>query len=170
MNWLGNNWRSLISYALRAILGLVMLIAGLLKLVDLEASGKAVRAYLLFPDQVSDLLGILLPCAEIILGIFLLAGLFTRISAVLVALMLAAFIFGIARAWMLGISIDCGCFGGGGYVAPDETKYPQEIARDAALLVGAVLLAVLGPGRLALDAWLRPAKVALPETEKETNG
>ncbi len=44
-----------------------------------------------------------------------------------------AFIIGIASVWARGITIDCGCFGGGGYDADAASQYPWEIARDVGL-------------------------------------
>ena len=61
-------------------------------------------------------------------------GLLTRGAAVVSGLLFVAFIIGIASVWARGISIDCGCFGGGGYDPDAMSKYPWEIARDAALL------------------------------------
>ncbi len=52
---------------------------------------------------------------------------------------MVAFIIGISQAWARGLTIDCGCFGGGGQIGAAETRYPQEIARDAAFaLAGGV--------------------------------
>jgi uncharacterized membrane protein YphA (DoxX/SURF4 family) len=62
-------------------------------------------------------------------------GLLTRWVSVVSALLFAAFIVGIASVWARGITIDCGCFGGGGYDPNAASAYPWEIARDAALLL-----------------------------------
>ena len=48
-------------------------------------------------------------------------------------LLMVAFIVGISQAWARGLTIDCGCFGGGGQIGAAETQYPQEIARDVGL-------------------------------------
>jgi hypothetical protein len=47
---------------------------------------------------------------------------------------MVAFVIAVAQAWARGLNIDCGCFGGGGEVAPGETKYLQVILRDAGLV------------------------------------
>ena len=46
---------------------------------------------------------------------------------------MVVFIIGISQAWARGLTIDCGCFGGGGNIAAAQTQYPQEIARDVGL-------------------------------------
>jgi hypothetical protein len=64
------------------------------------------------------------------------------------------FIAGIASAWARGLSIDCGCFGTGGQVAPGATRYLEEIVRDAALAVAGVWLVVRPHTWLSVDGLL----------------
>ena len=64
-----------------------------------------------------------------------------RMSALLGTLLMLAFVIGIASAWARGLSIDCGCFGGGGTIGAEQTAYPFELSRDVALtLAGAWLV------------------------------
>ena len=46
------------------------------------------------------------------------------------------------QAWARGLSIDCGCFGGGGAVDPEQTAYGRELLRDAGFLLLAGWLVV----------------------------
>jgi hypothetical protein len=55
-----------------------------------------------------------------------------RLSAFLGGALMVVFIAAISQAWARGLSIDCGCFGGGGAIDPSETKYLSEILRDIA--------------------------------------
>jgi len=57
----------------------------------------------------------------------------------------------VASAAARGLSIDCGCFGGGGPVAPGETAYGAEIARNVGLLLLAGWLVVRPDSRLSLE-------------------
>ena len=59
-----------------------------------------------------------------------------------IALALAAlFVVGIASAWARGLSIECGCFGGGGGSVEDfAAAYPWEIARDVGLMLASLWL------------------------------
>ena len=66
------------------------------------------------------------------------------------AALLVVFLAGLAQAWVRGLSIDCGCFGGGGAVAADQTRYGTEILRDGALLVVAAVLIRWPASRFAL--------------------
>jgi uncharacterized membrane protein YphA (DoxX/SURF4 family) len=101
-----------------------------------------VQAYQLLPFDVAAYIGYGLPIVEIIVGVLLVLGLFTRFSAVIGSLLMVAFIIGIASAWARGLSIDCGCFGNGGTIAAAQTQYPQEIARDAGLLLCGLWLVI----------------------------
>lgn len=125
----------------RLILGGVLLVAGGLKVGNPAQSARAVEAYQIFPFDVARLIGYGLPLAEIILGGLLVLGLLTRGAALLSALLMLAFVIGIASAWARGLAIDCGCFGGGGTIAAAKTAYPFELARDTFFtLCGAYLI------------------------------
>ena len=120
----------------RLVVGGVWLVAGLLKIPDPAENVRAVRAYQLLPESIVPTVGYALPIVEVLVGLLLILGLLTRISAVLSALLLVAFIVGIAAAWARGLEIECGCFGGGGGPAENASaKYPWEIARDFGLLL-----------------------------------
>ena len=106
------------------------------------------RAYRILPESIVPLVGHLLPVLEIVVGLCLVLGLLTRVVAVLSALMLAAFIVGIASAWARGLQIECGCFGGGAGPGVNATaKYPWDIARDTGLLLLSALARVAPRGR-----------------------
>src|SRR5690606_3176879 len=90
----------------------------------------------------SRLIGTALPVVEIALGVLLLLGLLTRPVALVGGLLMLAFIAGVASAWARGLSIDCGCFGDGGPVAPEDTRYLEEIVRDVLLVLAAAWLGV----------------------------
>lgn len=118
----------------RLVLGGVFLVAGGLKVPTPESLAKATQAYQLLPHDVATYVGYALPIIEVILGLLLIIGLFTRISAAISSLLLVAFIIGIAQAWARGLTIDCGCFGGGGQVGEGETQYLRRILEDVGLL------------------------------------
>ncbi len=135
----------------RAVVGVVWVVAGCLKLPDPTENVRAVRAYRLLPEAVVPTMGHLLPMIEIVVGACLLLGLLTRLMAVISAVLLVSFIVGISWAWARGLEIECGCFGGGGPAAGASDKYPWEIARDAGLLFLAALAAWRPRTPFALD-------------------
>ena len=82
-------------------------------------------------------------------------GLATRVAAVVAGLLMVAFVVGVGSAWARGLQIDCGCFGGGGDVAGDQSAaYFWEIARDVGLLVLAAVLTCWPTSRWSLDSLL----------------
>ncbi|MBA3530190.1 MAG: DoxX family membrane protein [Propionibacteriaceae bacterium] len=129
-----------VSTLVRLGLGGVLLAAGGLKVVDPQASVQAVRAFELLPPGLELLVGWGLPFVEISLGLLLMAGIFTRVAASVSAVLLVIFFAAVASAAVRGLSIDCGCFGGGGQVAAGQTEYGSEIIRDTGLLVLAAWL------------------------------
>lgn len=156
-------WQPWAATVARLLLGGVALYAGATKLGDLDEAAWAVRAYSLLPDDLADVVGHVLPLVEVLLGALLIVGLFTRWAAGAFGLLLVGFAVGIASAWARGLSIDCGCFGGGGPVDPAETNYLPDLLRDGALLAVAAFLTWRPRSRLALDGALRPAVLDLPD-------
>ncbi|HET8599361.1 MAG TPA: MauE/DoxX family redox-associated membrane protein [Segeticoccus sp.] len=141
----------------RLILGVVLVWAGASKITDLQSSVRAVLGYQLMPSySVAHLVGTVLPVVEILVGVLLIIGLFTRAAAVVGGLLMVAFIIGIASVWARGISIDCGCFGGGGTIKPGETHYLREILRDTGLLICAAWVVWRARTFLGLDQRLFP--------------
>ena len=125
----------------RLILGGVLLVAGYLKAFTPDKSMMSVRAYEILPIWLANALGIILPWLEIGAGILLIIGVGVRYSAIFGAGIMVIFIIAIAQAWARGLSIDCGCFGGGGTIDPSQTRYLEEIFRDVGLaLCGLYLL------------------------------
>ena len=134
--------RDVIGTLARLGLAAVFLVSGVLKAVDPDATYVAVRAYDVLPRAGVALVAGVLPWLEIALGLLLLAGVATRAIAAVGAGLMLVFIAGVTQAWARGLSIDCGCFGGGGAVAPDQTAYGRELLRDAGFLLMGVWLVV----------------------------
>ena len=135
----------------RLILGVVLIVSGALKVTSPAVSARAVRAYQILPYDFAGYVGYALPVVEILFGLLLVAGLFTRVSALVGGLLMLAFIIGISWAWAHGYSIDCGCFGGGGTIAASQTQYPLEILRDVGIAACAAWLVVRPRTPYSLD-------------------
>lgn len=138
---------------LAARLGLagVLGYAGYTKVIVPALSVQSVEAYQLFGDGVNQFIGYTLPLFEIALALLLVAGLATRFTGAVSALLMAVFIAGIISAWARGLAIDCGCFGTGGQVAEGETTYGLDIARDVGFMALGVFVALWPRSPFALD-------------------
>ncbi|MDO4717146.1 MAG: MauE/DoxX family redox-associated membrane protein [Propionibacteriaceae bacterium] len=157
-------WLDWVGFIARLVTGVVLLVAGLLKVVDLVAMRRAIEAYQLFPDAIVGVLTYAVPLSEIILGALLLLGLFTRISAIFSGLLFLGFIVGIASAWARGLSLDCGCFGGGGEIDPAQTRYAEELLRDLGLLALCLWLSLRPHTPYSVDQWL--FAINLPDVQE----
>jgi len=94
----------------RIILGGVFIYASIDKIFHPHAFAKIIHNYRLVPDILVTFPAIVLPWLEIISGLFLLAGLFKRASALVLSAMLLMFGTAITINLVRGITFDCGCF------------------------------------------------------------
>lgn len=135
----------------RLVLGGTLIVAGYLKFDELDKSQMAVRAYELLPIPLANFMGVFLPFFELAVGILLVLGAATRLSALASGLLMFAFMIGISQAWARGLSIDCGCFGGGGQVEPGEADYLTPLLRDTGLTLLALYLTLFPHTKFGLD-------------------
>jgi len=142
-------WLTLLA---RLILGGILVVAGGLKIPHPDKSAMAVRAYELLPISVANLFGYSLPWVEVGVGILLILGIAVRINAAIGTLLMVLFVIAISQAWARGLSIDCGCFGNGGQVAPEDTRYLEEILRDIGLAIAGLFALKYPDGKFGLDS------------------
>lgn len=148
----GVDW---IGTVVRLGLAAVFLVSGTIKVIDPAQTRVAVSAYELLPPDLVGPVATALPLVELALGTLLVVGAFTRWVALVSGLLLVVLMAGMVQAWVRGLSIDCGCFGGGGAVAQGSTRYPQELARDLGFELLALWLLVRPRTALSVDGWLR---------------
>src|SRR5271154_5405711 len=132
---------------LRIALGLVFLAAGALKVGHADVFASEIAGFQLLPHPFIAPLALLLPFLELMIGIYLILGLFTRFAAWFAAAEMALFSLAIASAVLRGISTSCGCFG----PADKATTSWPEVGRDIGFTLVAVIIACWAPGALALD-------------------
>ncbi len=166
MTGLSTRTLDVVGTLVRLGLASVWLVSGGIKAANPTQTYLAVHAYQVLPASVVSPVAAVLPLVEIGLGLLLLAGLGTRQVAALSGLLLLILMAGVAQAWVRGLTIDCGCFGGGGQVAADQTAYGLELARDTGFLLLAGWLLVRPGSYLGVDRVLagrRPVGVAANE-------
>ncbi|HVQ87566.1 MAG TPA: MauE/DoxX family redox-associated membrane protein [Actinomycetes bacterium] len=148
----GSQWQRWLSTIARLGLGVVLVVAASLKIADPKQAALAVQAYQILPTQVGEYVGYGLPLLEFGLGVLLILGLGTRLAAIGAGALMTAFVIGVASAWARGLSIDCGCFGGGGAVPEGQAQYLPVIARDLGFTVLAGWLVAFPASRWAIDS------------------
>lgn len=133
--------------ALRIVLGAIFIVAGATKVGHADLFAAQIAGFRLLAPAVIAPIAIALPFLEILLGIYLIIGLFTRAAAWIAVALLAIFDLAIASAVVRGMSVSCGCFG------PNDATVTtwSEVARDAVFVVLAAIVALRAPGMLALD-------------------
>lgn len=134
-------------FALRLLIGGVLIVAGALKVMHSEALASAIAGFRLVPQPVVLPLAIALPPLELIFGFYLVAGLFTRVAAGVVCAMFLAYAAAVASAVIRHIPANCGCFGPNDAATAD---WPH-VAGDVVAAVLALCVARYAPGALALD-------------------
>jgi uncharacterized membrane protein YphA (DoxX/SURF4 family) len=137
----------------RVIVGGTLLAAGLLKIGHFDSLATTIAAYripLLTPEIIAPL-SIAIPLFEVLLGAYVLLGLYTKVAAALSAFEFVIFGAAVASVVIRGIPAPCGCFGPGD-VRPASWV---EVGRDALLALVALSIALYAPGVLALDRRMR---------------
>jgi uncharacterized membrane protein YphA (DoxX/SURF4 family) len=105
---------------LRLIVGATFVYAAWDKVLHPHAFAIAVRGYQMVPVNVSNLFALVLAWSEMVAGVLLIVGLFTRQAAGAILLLLVMFVGALATVMIKGLVIDCGCFSseGGSQVGP----------------------------------------------------
>lgn len=95
----------------RILLGAVLVVGGFAKLGSAWAFAESIANYRLFPAQVNQLLGVVLPWWEVTAGTLLCLGLWERSCGILSAILFAGFAAATGSALLRHLDIACGCFG-----------------------------------------------------------
>ena len=103
-------WMRWLWIVLRIILGGIFIYASLDKIINPEQFAHALSNYRLLPRGLENLFALLLPWAEVTIGIFLILGLFEWVSLTLYNILMLTFMAVIALSLMRGLNISCGCF------------------------------------------------------------
>jgi uncharacterized membrane protein YphA (DoxX/SURF4 family) len=134
----------------RVALGGVFIFAGIAKITSTNALILEIRQHNILPYSLASAYGRALPPVEIVLGAFLVLGIWQRISASLGGLLCLSFIIAkiLEYAWGLDIFI-CYCFGP---AIPLLSTYT--LAVDFAMLILAIQIMLHQGEFLSLDALL----------------
>jgi cation diffusion facilitator family transporter len=105
--------QALIFHGLRLLLGAVFLYASYDKVLHPEAFAQVVYNYQILPDTAVNLVALILPWLEALLGLCLIAGLWLPGATVAGTGLLAVFIGSLVFNQIRGLDIHCGCFSTG---------------------------------------------------------
>lgn len=99
--------------AMRLLLGVLLIWAGTVKAMDLELTARSMMNYDLVPEPAVNILALLLPAVELIVGACLILGLFMDGALLMATVLYGVFWLAVVSALARGLDIDCGCFGEG---------------------------------------------------------
>ena len=121
-----NSW---IELAARWILGLTFIYASFYKITSPADFAKIVYGYDLFPEVFINLIAIIIPFLELVAGFALIIGFYTRSAAIIINVLLLAFITALTINLIRGHEFDCGCFSAGqsGYTSSSEVTLVRDV-------------------------------------------
>ena len=149
-------------FAVRVAIGGLLLVAGALKAHDgPTATAATIAGYRVVPGAFVAPLGAALPYGEIVLGAYLVAGLFTRVAATVASVQFVIFAAAVASLVVRHIAADCGCFGS---ALPTPPSWGH-VALDVLFALAAAAIAVGTPGAFAVDRALGMSGTSRTEHE-----
>ena len=124
-----------LTWSVRAALAAVFVGAALSKIADPAGFAAAIRTYRLLPPWAVAGLALWLPWLELCSGLAVFSPRHRGAAGGLLAAACALFLAAIAQAWVRGLDLNCGCFGGPATIR--GVDYLWLFARDLALLAAA---------------------------------
>ena len=136
-----------VTLVIRFLIGALLIAAGALKAGHFNDLAAAIATFRILPESAIAPLAVLLPFFEIGVGLYLIAGLFTRAVATIACIQFVVYAAAIASAVVRHIPANCGCFGPQDQAPAD---WPHVLV-DLALAAVCAAIAWRSPGLLALD-------------------
>ncbi len=137
----------------RLYLGYVFVDASLEKILHPQVFASAMVQYDLFPHFLVNLASLWVPWLELLCGLALILGLWTRVSGFVLSGLLGWFLFAIIINIFRGNSFDCGCG-----TAGDDVLGWGVVWRDVYMLMIALTVFLFDRGFLAVDRLFRRKK------------
>ena len=94
----------------RVILGIIFIYASYDKILDPAGFSKNIHNFHVTPIAVENLAALIIPWLELIIGVFLIFGLFLEGTTNIIMALLVFFIIILSQAVFRGIDVHCGCF------------------------------------------------------------
>ena len=94
----------------RFVLGIIFIYASIDKIIDPISFSSTIDNYHISPYSLNNIAALVIPWLELIIGVFLICGIFINGSSFIAILLLLFFIFILTQALLRGINVDCGCF------------------------------------------------------------
>jgi putative oxidoreductase len=97
----------------RLLVGGMYIVASYYKIVEPSSFAKSIWQYHMVPGTLINLMAVILPWLELLIGLAIILGLYYRGAIWWANLLLVVFIAALATTIIRGLDIDCGCFKAG---------------------------------------------------------
>jgi uncharacterized membrane protein YphA (DoxX/SURF4 family) len=134
---------------LRLFLGITFISASLDKIAHPRLFAEVIYNYQILPSSLVNLAAAVMPLLELIAGITLIAGFWTRASSFILSGLTLIFIVAISFNLIRGLEVNCGCFD----VISGSKIGIDLLIRDILLLLAGILIMLEASPRLGLD-WI----------------
>ncbi|MBN2497782.1 MAG: DoxX family membrane protein [Deltaproteobacteria bacterium] len=151
-----------VSLLCRVYLGYVFIWAALYKIAEPHQFALSIATYDILPLELVNAMAMILPWIEIATGLTLIAGFWTRASALAICGMMIMFIVALSIALSNDLHMSCGCFAS---VEAEDEINALTLLRDFAWTAAGVFVLIADDGRWGTDGWLRRRK-----RERKTEG
>ena len=140
-----------INLAIRIIVGLVFIVTGTSKIVDPTLFAREISNYdMMFPPFI-NLIAIVLPWVELVVGILFICGIRIKANTILLAAMLLVFNIAVATAWARGLDINCGCYSN----IAEQTVGIQKLAENFAMIAILAFVYFFPNNKLSLEHYIK---------------
>ncbi|MBN1827148.1 MAG: DoxX family membrane protein [Candidatus Eisenbacteria bacterium] len=141
-----------LSVPIRIYLGIVFIYAAIYKIAEPYDFALAVATYQVAPLVLVNIFAVILPWVELVTGVALIAGFWTKENATLILLMMILFIVVLSVVLGTGREMGCGCFAS--QEAAEEISW-LTLARDFFWTALAAFLILFDDGRYGMDGLFR---------------
>lgn len=135
---------------IRLLIGSLLLASGIQKAISpYQNFLYVIQGYQMLPSQLEMATAIILPWIELIVGLFMVLGLWLPWALKATGLLFAMFIVVVGQALLRGLPLDqCGCFGENIHISP-----PMILVVDSAVLLLTYVLTrnIIKTSRFSLD-------------------
>ncbi len=132
-----NKFTLIAAYAVRFILGFLFLYASIDKMINPARFAEVVYHYRVLPIELLNIVAILVPWVEAVLGVTLLLGIWIETTALILSCVTLFFIVLMISAIARGLNIECGCFS----LDPEGSLISwKRIIEDVFMFIGSLFL------------------------------
>jgi len=119
----------------RLVVGFIFLSFGASKIGIADQFAADIAKYAIMPEFSLNIIAMVLPWLEIVVGILLILGVRLRASAIFSILLLLTFIAFVGFAMMMGFDINCGCSS----TNPQKVGIPKLLENSGLMILSGVI-------------------------------